>query len=133
MPHIRATDGDRVIDRPSEEQLHDLLADMNLSCNFVIVERLATDMDPDSNPDAYFIQVALNEEPNRGSYQVEYRDGNSDAHFQAIVLRESEWGRAFDSGFDQVVQVVCDWAADRPGWRTTLPWKPLDLNSKHEA
>ena len=27
---IKATDGDRVLEDPSEEQLHDLLADMNL-------------------------------------------------------------------------------------------------------
>ncbi|KAF5015030.1 hypothetical protein F66182_13786 [Fusarium sp. NRRL 66182] len=125
MPKIRATDGVRVIDDPSEEQLHDLLADMNLSCNFVIVERL------DSNPVADyhdFIQVMLNADPSHGSYLVEYRDGGPTAHFQTTVLRESSWDSPFDPGFDQVVRVICDWAAGNQAWLSALPWKPLDLS-----
>lgn len=130
MPRIRATDGDRILDDPSEEQIHDMLADMTLSCNFVVVERLHTN--PGSKDD-YFIQVALNANPNYGSYLVEYRDGGPAEHFQATVLRDSDWDSIFDSGFESVVSVVCDWVADQQAWRTALPWKLLDLNREPEA
>ncbi|SDM56289.1 hypothetical protein SAMN04489726_2263 [Allokutzneria albata] len=70
---------------------------MNLACNFVV------------------------------SHQVEYREGGPSDHFQAWVLRESDWDGVFDRGFEQVVRVVCDWVADRPGWCEALPWRPLDL------
>ncbi|OAQ64345.1 hypothetical protein VFPPC_05627 [Pochonia chlamydosporia 170] len=122
MALIKATDGDRVLDDPSDEQLHDLLADMNLSCNFVIVERL-------DRGGEHYIQVALSEEPNYGSYQVEYRDGRPDAHFEATVLRDSDWDSILDHGFERVMQVVCDWVADNARWRTALPWKPLVLSN----
>ncbi|WP_231950745.1 hypothetical protein [Allokutzneria albata] len=61
------------------------------------------------------------------SHQVEYREGGPSDHFQAWVLRESDWDGVFDRGFEQVVRVVCDWVADRPGWCEALPWRPLDL------
>lgn len=128
MLKIRATDGVRVLDDPSEEQLHDLLADMNLSCNIVIVERLG------SNPVACddFIQVMLNSDPNYGSYLVEYREGGPAAHFQTIVLRDSDWDSILDSGFEQVVRVVCDWAAGNHSWRSALPWKLLELSNAQQ-
>ncbi|WP_086824434.1 hypothetical protein [Allokutzneria sp. NRRL B-24872] len=121
-PRIRATDASRTVDDPTDEQLHDLLADMSLRANFVVVERLPSDAQ-------HYVQVALDGEPGFGSYQVEYREGGPSAHFQALVLRDSEWGSVYDRGFEQVVRVVQDWVADRPGWRTALPWTPLDLDS----
>lgn len=127
MQRVRATDGNRVLDDPSEDQLHDLLADMDLWCNFVVLDRLPTNIDSGYD---YFIQVALNAEPGYGSYQVEYREGGPAHHFQATVLRQSEMGSAFDPGFEQVVRVICDWAAGHQLWRTALPWKLLDLASK---
>ncbi|KAL2864331.1 uncharacterized protein BJX67DRAFT_383805 [Aspergillus lucknowensis] len=120
MSRISATDGDRTLDNPSPEQLHDLLADMNLTDNFVVVE------DTNSNGN-YFIQVALDADPPYGGYTVEYRDGGPDAHFQATVLRESDWGSVFDPGFERVVSVVCDWAAGGRSWRSALEWRVLDL------
>jgi hypothetical protein len=125
MLKIRATDGVRVLDDPSEEQLHDLLADMNLSCNFVILERLGSSPVADYDD---FIQVMLNADPNYGSYLVEYREGGPAAHFQTTVLRDSDWDSVLDYGFEEVVRVVCDWAAGNQAWRSALPWKPLDLS-----
>ncbi|MCP3802378.1 hypothetical protein NLX83_24215 [Allokutzneria sp. A3M-2-11 16] len=122
-PRIRATDAGRTLDDPSEEQLHDLLADMNLRCNFVVVERLSADPDPER---VHYIQVALRAEPNYGSYQVEYREGGPSDHFQTTVPRTSDWGSVYDRGFDKVVEVVCDWAAGRTNWRTALAWEPWD-------
>ncbi|MFJ6798091.1 hypothetical protein [Streptomyces sp. NPDC091268] len=99
-------------DDPSEDQLHDVLADMNLSWRFVIVKRL--DLTPD---DQYYMQVYLNDDL---SYQVEYREGGPEKHFQAHVPREHE-----TFAVEPVAEVVQAWAFDRPGWREALPWTPL--------
>lgn len=100
------------MDDPTEEALHDLLADMNLSHPFVIFERL--DREP---VDQHYMQVYLNDDL---SYQVEYREGGADKHFQAHVPR---LGDVIGPG--PVVKVMIDWAHDRGGWREALPWAPL--------
>ena len=114
-PKIRATDeSGTVISDPSEVALHDLLADMNLSCRFVILDRLG------SKPSGeYYMQAWLNDD---FSYEVEYRDGGPDRHFGAHVPRQPEM-----VGPKPIAQLMLDWAHDRPGWRTALPWKPLAM------
>lgn len=129
MLKVRATDGVRVLDDPSEEQLHDLLADMNLSCNIVMVERLGSNPVADYND---FIQVMLNADPNYGSYLVEYSEGLV-THFQTTVLRDSDWDSIHDYGFEQVVRVICDCAAGNQAWRSALPWKLLELSSAQQS
>jgi hypothetical protein len=113
IPLVRAIEWDgRSWDDPSEERLHDLLADMNLRYRFVIVERL--DREPAGQ---HYMQVYLNDD---FSYQVEYREGGADKHFQAHVAEQPEL-----IGVDPVARIVIDWAFDRPGWREALPWAPL--------
>jgi len=111
-PVVRAIEADgRSWDDPSQERLHDLLADMNLTYRFVIVERV--DREPAGQ---HFMQVYLNDD---FSYQVEYSEGSADQHFQAHVARQPEI-----IGVEPVARVVSDWAFDRPGWRDALPWRP---------
>ncbi|MGW1102411.1 hypothetical protein [Streptomyces sp. NPDC002540] len=111
-PVIQAIEADGTTwDDPFEEQLHDLLADMTLTWRFVSVKRL--DLEP---VDQHYMQVYLNDDL---SYQVEYRDGGPDRHFQAWVPHE-------DSVFavEPVAEVLQGWAYGRPGWREALPWVP---------
>lgn len=109
-PVVRAIEADgRSWDDPSAERLHDLLADMNLTYRFVIVERV--DRQPAGQ---HYMQVYLNDD---FSYLVEYRDGSADQHFRARVDRQPEM-----IGVDPVAHIVRDWAFDRPGWREALPW-----------
>ncbi|MCQ4208767.1 hypothetical protein [Streptomyces longispororuber] len=111
-PILRATEWNGTAwDDPSDEQVHDLLADMNLTHRHVVVARL--DREP---VDQHYIQVALNDDL---SYQVEYRDGGPDRHFQAHVPCD---GSPF--AVEPVADVVAAWARDRPGWRDALPWRP---------
>ncbi|MFF8288901.1 hypothetical protein ACF068_06645 [Streptomyces sp. NPDC016309] len=111
-PVLRAIEWDGTSwDDPSEDRLHDLLADMNLTWRFVIVRRL--DREP---ADQHYIQVGLNDDL---SYQVEFRDGGPDSHFQARVPRDHG---VFS--LEPVAKVVQDWAFGRPGWREALPWTP---------
>jgi hypothetical protein len=109
-PAVRAIESDgHSWDDPSEERLHDLLADMNLWHRFVIVERAGRE--PTGQ---HYMQVYLNDDL---SYLVEYREGSADQHFQARIARQPDM-----IGVDPVARVVSDWAFDRPGWRDTLPW-----------
>ncbi|MEU6669087.1 hypothetical protein [Streptomyces sp. NPDC046727] len=111
-PVLRAIEADGTSwDDPSEERLHDLLADMSLSWRFVVVRRL--DLEP---ADQHYMQVFLNDDL---SYQVEYREGGPDRHFQAWVPREHG---AF--AVEPVAEVLNAWAFGRPGWREALPWVP---------
>ncbi len=57
-------------DDPSDEHLHDLLADMSLTWRFVVVQRL--DLEPVGQ---HYMQVYLNDDL---SYRVEYREGGPD-------------------------------------------------------
>lgn len=112
-PLIRATEaGGKSIDDPSEVAVHDLLADMNLSHPFVIVER--TDGEP---VDQHFMQVHLNDD---FSYQVEYREGGDHLHFEAHVPWQGDI-----VGPEPVAKVLGDWMRGGDSWRTALPWTPL--------
>ncbi|MFF2192570.1 hypothetical protein [Streptomyces sp. NPDC058157] len=121
-PVLQAVEADGTTwDDPSPDQLHDLLADMNLRWRFVIVRRL--DLEP---ADQYYMQVFLNDDL---SYQVEYREGGPDRHFQAWVPRTHE---VF--AVEPVAEVVQGWACGRPGWRDALswvPWSPEEPCARH--
>lgn len=111
-PVLRAIEWDGTSwDDPSDEQLHDLLADMSLTWRFVVVQRL--DLEPVGQ---HYMQVYLNDDL---SYRVEYREGGPDRHFHARVPREHE---VF--AVEPVAEVLQDWARGRPGWRKALPWAP---------
>ncbi len=57
-PVLQAIEADGTTwDDPSEEQLHDVLADMSLTWRFVVVRRL--DVEP---ADQHFMQVYLNDD-----------------------------------------------------------------------
>ena len=72
----------RTWDDPSEETLHALLADLNLTHRFVVVERLGR------RPRGHHsMRVHLNDDL---SYRVEYREGGADRHFWAHVPRPPE-------------------------------------------
>ncbi|MER5804919.1 hypothetical protein [Streptomyces mirabilis] len=79
-PVLRAIEWDGTSwDDPSDEQLHDLLADMSLTWRFVVVQRL--DLEPVGQ---HYMQVYLNDDL---SYRVEYREGGPDRHFHAARAR----------------------------------------------
>ncbi len=80
-PRLRATDdGGRAVEDPTKDSLHDLLADMTLRNRFVVFVRL--DLEP---ADQHYMQAYLNDDM---TYQVEYREGSADKHFQAHYARD---------------------------------------------
>lgn len=112
-PVIRAVEaGGNAVDDPTYVEVHDLLADMNLSHPYVIVER--RDREPAGH---HYMQVYLNDDL---SYQVEYREGREELHFQAHVPSQGPV-----IGPEPVAKVIDDWMRDGVAWRTALPWTPL--------
>ncbi|MYQ40345.1 hypothetical protein B046DRAFT_01380 [Streptomyces sp. LamerLS-316] len=109
-PVLRAIEwGGTQWDDPSAEKLHDLLADMSLTWRFVVVERL--DLEPAGQ---HYMQVHLNDDL---SYQVEYREGGPDRHFQAHVPTDHSPFRV-----EPVADVLTAWAFGQPGRRDALTW-----------
>lgn len=96
---------------PTEDALYDLLADMDLRNRFVILERL--DLEP---VDQHYMQAYLNDDL---SYQVEYREGSAERHYQVHVPRPPEV-----IGPESIAKVMTDWGRDRQGWREAMPWGP---------
>ena len=91
---------------PSEDLLFELLSDMERGEEqFFVMDRLA-DVTGQT-----FVQVARTD---AGGYQVEYREGDEDRHFQA-----------FTEDKRTVHSVITSWAFELPGWRNALPWAPL--------
>ncbi|MEU7876452.1 hypothetical protein [Dactylosporangium sp. NPDC049140] len=111
-PTVRATDASgKTWDDPDATALHDALADLNLRWRFLIVSRL--DREPAGQ---HYMQAYINDD---WSYQVEYRDGGADRHFEAYVPPQNEL-----VGPEPVARVLAAYAADRPGWRNALDWRP---------
>lgn len=95
-------------DDPSEDLLFELMSDIDAGAEqFMIVERLA-----DTSTNTY-AQTCVTDD---GRFQVEYRDGGSQRHFQAFTpeLRVAH-------------AAITGWAFGLPGWRDTLSWERLDL------
>ncbi|MGW0409719.1 DUF6891 domain-containing protein [Streptomyces collinus] len=57
-----------------------------------------------------------------GDYQVEYRDGAADRHFQAMV-----------GATEDVIAVLTGWARQEQGWETGPKWAPLDMGPVPEV
>lgn len=57
-----------------------------------------------------------------GDYQVEYRDGAADRHFQAMV-----------GATEDVSAVLTGWARQEPGWESGPDWAPLDMGPVPEV
>ncbi|TDC25554.1 hypothetical protein E1265_06700 [Streptomyces sp. 8K308] len=110
---IRASESDGTTwDAPTDEQLHDLVADLNLRHRFLIVQRLDS---PD--PRQHYIQVYLEDDL---SHTIEYREGGTDAHYTARIPRDpSPWAA------EPVARVITSWAAGDATWRHALPWQPV--------
>jgi hypothetical protein len=107
VPLLRATmESGQIWHDPSEDLLFELLSDIERGEEqFLVVERLA-----DATGQT-FAQVART---GANGYQVEYREGDEDSHFQA-----------FTEDKRLVHSVLTAWAFELPGWRTALPWALL--------
>ncbi|MFJ7774453.1 DUF6891 domain-containing protein [Streptomyces yangpuensis] len=101
------TDRGESYDRPALGTLSDLVARIGADGDgFVVVERIVAE------PEIY-IQVLRD---GGGDYQLEYRDGSADRHFQAYLPTAAE-----------VVAVMARWARREKDWDAGPAWERLDL------
>ncbi|MFE1827983.1 DUF6891 domain-containing protein [Streptomyces yangpuensis] len=94
-------------DRPALGTLSDVVARIGADGDgFVVVERIVAE------PEIY-IQVLRD---GGGDYQLEYRDGSADRHFQAYLPTAAE-----------VVAVMARWARREKDWDAGPAWQRLDF------
>lgn len=117
LPHLRAVNSiGETWDDPDDDQLSDIVADLHLH-EFMIVNRL-------NHPsDQYYMQIYLDEIVGKryARYQIEYRDGSPETHYQAQVECNLF---IFEN---PVVTVLQQWARGDESFRTAFPWERLDL------
>jgi len=111
---VRARTGDgRSFDDPSDADLASLVAELDPASRspFLIVEKISG-----QPPGQYYSQVLRIDSE---TWQVEYRAGGPESHFQARV------SGPYEDACATVARVISGWARDRPGWREGLAWTPL--------
>lgn len=124
-PKLRAVDASgRTLDDPTDVQVHDLFADLNLHVPFAIVDRL----DREPLGQNYF-QIHLDyvggqdsnvdEEP-VVDYDVEFREGGSDRHYGARISEPAGFGK-----LDRVCAVYRAWRDGDPGLWELVTWEPV--------
>ncbi|WP_156877583.1 hypothetical protein [Shimazuella kribbensis] len=117
LPQLRAVNSSgQTWDDPDDVQLFDIVADLHLH-EFMIMQQL------NQPNDQYYMQIYVEEIfGNRFvRYQIEYRDGSPEAHYQAQI----EYN-VYIFG-NPVVTVLQQWIRGDESFRTSLPWEPLDL------
>ncbi|MFD6415224.1 DUF6891 domain-containing protein [Streptomyces sp. NPDC060194] len=108
---VRTENGERHV-RPAAGELAGLVRRIGVGEDrYLVVQRI-----PDL-PDV-FAQVWHEE---GGDYQLEYRDGAADRHYQVRVDREA------------VVAALAGWAAGEDGWGAGLEWGLLDMGPVEEV
>ncbi|WP_333775607.1 DUF6891 domain-containing protein [Streptomyces sp. IBSBF 3136] len=109
---VRTQDGERRV-RVTAEELAGLVRRTGAEGDhFLVLQRI-----PDL-PDV-FAQVW---HETGGDYQLEYRDGAADRHFQAMV-----------GATEEVIAVLTGWARQAPGWQAGPNWAPLDMGPVPEV
>ncbi|MFD8643689.1 hypothetical protein ACFV14_25730 [Streptomyces zaomyceticus] len=102
----------RITTDPDPRAIEAMLARLK-SRQYLLFERLT-----DHFPSDAYIQVVLREDE---TYEVEHRVGTSNRCHARTASRA------------KVREVLLDWAADRKGWQTALPWTDTDLPAQAPA
>lgn len=114
-----STAGDRVLDDPTDAQLHDLLAELDYREPQLVVER------PGSPAAQQYLRVRMDQriDPDDGrGYIVEYTGGPG-MKFRASVRDNARWGNPHSPAFDLMAKTVQDWAFQRYGWYDAMMWE----------
>ncbi|MER7209390.1 hypothetical protein ABT340_20200 [Streptosporangium sp. NPDC000239] len=132
-PRLRASDASgRVLDDPTDTEVHDLFADLNARWMFAIVERL--DREPAGQ---FYFQVHLDyaggqnpdaDEEVDVDYDVEFREGGPDEHYRARIT-----GLYGFAGLDLVHRAYRAWRTEDPGLRDLLSWRSLKFESRADT
>ncbi|NKY51883.1 hypothetical protein [Nocardia vermiculata] len=114
-----STGSDRVLDDPTDAQLHSLLTEIDYREPHLVLERTG------SSGSAHYLRVRMDQriDPNDGrGYIVEY-GGGPGMQFRASVRDNARWGTPHSPALDTVATTVRDWAFQRYGWHDTMMWE----------
>lgn len=100
------SDGARVVARrPTKPKISAAIANLQRG-DALIVERAVEDESGD-----WYVQVLMRED---NTFQLEYRDGTPNEHFQTRTLSR-----------EKVVAAVLGWVKEEPGWKDHFMWNNI--------
>ncbi|WP_063834910.1 hypothetical protein [Streptomyces sp. NRRL F-4474] len=102
-----ATNGrGHVVKRATKPAIGTMLANLRQGNAHMVVERVDGE-----RPGDWYIQVLLRE---NNTYQLEYRDGMAEQHFQTMTVSQ-----------EKVLTALLGWAAAKPGWQDAFMWNNI--------
>ncbi|MEU9865445.1 hypothetical protein AB0D99_31715 [Streptomyces sp. NPDC047971] len=103
---IATNERGHVVKRATKPAIGTMLANLRQGNAHMVVERVDRE-----RPGDWYIQVLLRE---NNTYQLEYRDGLAEQHFQTMTVSQ-----------EKVLTALLGWAAAKPGWRDAFMWNNI--------
>ncbi|MGW2183643.1 hypothetical protein ACWCXX_37620 [Streptomyces sp. NPDC001732] len=103
---IATNERGHVVKRATKPAIGTMLANLRWGNAHMIVERV-----DEEQPGSWYIQVLLRE---NNSYQLEYRDGVAEQHFQTMTVSQ-----------EKVLAALLGWAAAKPNWPDGFMWNNI--------
>ncbi|MFF9340665.1 hypothetical protein ACF1CG_13090 [Streptomyces sp. NPDC014773] len=100
---IATNERGHVVKRATEPAIGMMLAGLRRGDAHMVVERVE-----EGRPGSWYIQVLLRE---NNTYQLEYRDGVPEQHFQTLTVSQ-----------EKVLAALLGWAAAKPSWKDGFGW-----------
>ncbi|MFI8393059.1 hypothetical protein [Streptomyces sp. NPDC085540] len=95
-----------VVKRATKPAIGTMLAQLQRGDAHMVVERI-----DEERAGSWYIQVLLRE---NNTYQLEYRDGVPEQHFQTLTVSQGK-----------VLAALLGWAAAKPGWKDGFMWNNI--------
>ncbi|MFD6426164.1 hypothetical protein [Streptomyces sp. NPDC060198] len=103
---IATNERGHVVKRATKPAIGTMLANLRRGNAHLIVERVDEEL-----PGSWYIQVLLRE---NNAYQLEYRDGVAEQHFQTMTVSQ-----------EKVLAALLGWAAAKPNWQDGFMWNNI--------
>ncbi|MFJ6251666.1 MULTISPECIES: hypothetical protein [unclassified Streptomyces] len=103
---IATNERGHVVRRATKPAIGTMLADLRRGNAHLTVERVDEEL-----PGSWYIQVLLRE---NNAYQLEYRDGVAEQHFQTMTVSQ-----------EKVLAALLGWAAAKPNWQDGFMWNNI--------
>jgi hypothetical protein len=103
---IATNERGHVVKRATKPAVGTMLANLRRGNAHMVVERVDED-----RPGDWYIQVLLRE---NNTYQLEYRDGVAEQHFQTMTVSQ-----------ERVLAALLGWATAKQGWQDGFMWNNI--------
>ncbi|MGW2402824.1 hypothetical protein ACWCYY_40430 [Kitasatospora sp. NPDC001664] len=103
---IATNERGHVVERATGPTIGTMLANLGRGNAHLVVERVGGEL-----PGSWYVQVRLRE---NNTYQLEYRDGVAERHFQTLTVSQ-----------EKVLTALLGWAGAKPGWQDGFMWNNI--------